>query len=183
MTRYVPLILLTVTPALAQDTSLAVWDKIYKVFSHPRCTNCHVDSYNVPIWSGPSYGPEPRPHGMNISGGTSRVGAEFIACGSCHTEHNSPLPHGPPGAPGWSLPPVEMQWFGKSSADICSQIKDRRRNGGRTIADVAKHIDHDGLVGWGWAPGPQREPAPYSRAELVEFVTRWNAAGAPCPTK
>jgi hypothetical protein len=124
MTRYVPLILLTVTPALAQDTSLAVWDKIYKVFSHPRCTNCHVDSYNVPIWSGPSYGPEPRPHGMNISGGTSRVGAEFIACGSCHTEHNSPLPHGPPGAPGWSLPPVEMQWFGKSSADICSQIKD-----------------------------------------------------------
>ena len=35
MIRYVVAMLLMATPALAQDTGLAVWSKIYEVFSHP----------------------------------------------------------------------------------------------------------------------------------------------------
>jgi hypothetical protein len=121
---------------------------------------------------------------MNINGGTSRLGAEHIACNSCHTQHNSQVPHGPPGAHVWLLPPVEMQWFGISSAEICAQIKDPARNGGRTVvAKIAEHIETDGLVHWGWAPGPGREPAPYSMSQLVAYLKQWDAAGAPCPTK
>jgi hypothetical protein len=176
------MLLLIATPALARDTGLTAWSKIHEVFSHPRCANCHVGPDNVPIWSGSSYGPKARPHGMNISGGASRKGTEHVACSSCHAQQNSPMPHGPPGAQVWHLPPISMQWFGKSSAEICAQIKDRARNGDRTLAEVAEHIEHDRLVHWGWAPGPGREPAPYSVAELIELVKQWDAAGAPCPT-
>ena len=185
MFRYVLAVLLLATPALAQDSGLAVWGKIYEVFSHPRCANCHVGPDNVPMWSGSSYGPKARVHGMNIHAGTSRIGAEHIACSSCHTQHNVPLPHGPPGADGWRLAPVTMQWFGKSSAEICAQIKDSTRNGAKpTIAEVAKHIkDDDPLVLWGWDPGPGREPAPYSKDQLIAFLEDWDKAGAPCPTR
>jgi hypothetical protein len=183
MIRYVLAMLLMTTSALAQDTGSAAWGKIYEVFSHPRCANCHVGPDNVPMWSGPEYGPGARPHGMNITGGASRTGVEHVACSTCHTDHNTQLPHGPPGAGGWHLPPISMEWFGKSNAEICAQIKDRTRNGNRTIADVSAHIERDALVHWGWAPGPGREPAPYSAAELAEFLQQWDAAGAPCPTK
>jgi hypothetical protein len=183
MTRYVLAMLLMTSPALAQDPGLAAWNKIHEVFSHPRCANCHVGPDNVPIWSGSSYEPKARVHGMNINAGPSRIGAEHITCNACHTQHNSPVPHGPPGAHEWLLAPVTMQWFGKSSPEICAQIKDPARNGGRTIADVAKHIENEPLVHWGWAPGPGREPAPFSVAQVVEFLKQWDAAGAPCPTR
>src|SRR5262245_23087442 len=99
MIRYVlGVSLMATSSALAQDAGLAAWTRIYEVFSHPRCANCHVGPDNLPIWSGPSYGPKARPHGMNINAGESRVGAEYIACSSCHTKHNSQLAHGPPGA-------------------------------------------------------------------------------------
>lgn len=168
-------------PARAQDSGLAVWGKIHEVFAHPRCANCHVGPDHVPIWSGKSYGPKPRPHGMNITGGPSRIGAEQVACNACHAPRNVQVPHGPPGAPVWKLPPVEMQWFGKSSAEICAQIKDPARNGGRTVGQIAEHVEHDALVHWGWAPGPGREPAPYSIAEVVSLIRQWDAAGTPCP--
>jgi hypothetical protein len=184
MIRHGLAMLLLATPALAQDTGLATWSKIHAVFSHPRCANCHVGPDNVPIWSGPSSGPAPRPHGMNINGGTSRDGAAYIVCSACHAPHNAQLPHGPPGAPAWLLAPVSMQWFGKSSAEICAQIKDKDRNGGRlTIEEVAAHIERDALVHWGWSPGPGREPAPYSAAQVAAFLRQWDAAGAPCPTQ
>ena len=119
---------------------------------------------------------------MNVSGDESRIGAKAVACNTCHTKHNSKLPHGAPGAEVWALAPVEMQWFGKTSKEICEQIKDPERNGGRTLAEVAAHIDHDKLVHWGWNPGPGRDKAPYSKEELVSFVKQWEAAGAACPS-
>jgi hypothetical protein len=142
------------------------------------------------MWSGPSYGPNARPHGMNIDGGNviningeiGRTGSEYIPCSSCHTLHNSELPHGPPGALKWWLPDPVMQWFDKSSGEICAQIKDKSRNGKRDIGDLVEHIRTDPRVQWGWAPGPGREPPPYSALEVAEFLRRWDAAGAPCPT-
>jgi hypothetical protein len=184
MIRSVLALLLIATPALAQDDGLAAWGRIYEVFSHPRCANCHVGPDNIPIWSGLGYGPKPRAHGMNINAGESRAGAEYIACGSCHNQHNSDISHGPPGSAMWKLPPVEMQWFGKSSPEICVQIKDQTRNGGRgTVAEIEDHVRTAELVHWGWAPGPGREPAPYSAAQLIDFLKQWDASGAPCPVK
>ncbi len=168
--------------AIAQENGLELWDKIYKVLSHPRCSNCHVGSDNIPRWAGPSYG-KTKLHGMNINAGNSRIGSETITCNTCHTKQNTKIPHGPPGAPVWALAPVEMQWLDKSSAEICAQIKNPDLNGGRTIEKVADHIDHDKLVHWGWTPGPGREAAPFSKEELVRFIQQWDTAGAPCPTK
>jgi hypothetical protein len=74
-----------------------------------------------------------------------------------------------------------MAWWGKTSAEICAQIKDPDMNGGRSLLEVAEHVAGDPLVLWGWEPGPGRAPAPYSADELSEFVLKWTAAGAPCP--
>ena len=178
----------TADPALAAqyaaEDPLALWGRIYEVFSHPRCANCHVGEDNRPRWSGPSFGLEDGDwdyHGMNINGGIDRFGARTVPCTACHQQTNSPVPHGPPGAVVWMLAPVEMEWFGKSSEYICAQIKDVDRNGGRSLEEVAAHIDHDALVHWGWNPGPGREPAPYSAPEVVAMFNAWAAAGAPCP--
>ena len=164
------------------STGLDAWSKVHRVFSHPRCANCHVSAAGIPVWSGASYGPKTRVHGMNVSGGASRNGSDNgLPCMSCHSLNNASTAHGPPGAPGWALPPATMQWFGKSSAEICAQIKDQTRNGGRSLAQVADHVEHDALVLWGWNPGPGREPAPFSGRETAASVREWARLGAPCP--
>ena len=162
--------------------SLKLWAKLHEVFSHPRCVNCHVGADNIPRWSGPSYGKKVRPHGMNIDAGESRIGTDHLQCSTCHSKQNSAKRHGPPGAEGWALAPVEMQWFGKTSKEICEQVKDKERNGDRTLLEVVDHIDHDPLVAWGWQPGPGREPAPYSKKEVMKIMQNWIATGALCPT-
>ncbi len=179
---FVVLCILTNLSFASENTQNGVelWGKIHEVFSHPRCSNCHVPEDNRPRWSGPSYG-KTQFHGMNVNGGASRIGAESILCSTCHGKQNSDLPHGPPGAEIWLLAPVEMTWWEKTSLEICEQIKDPMRNGGRDLKQVAEHIEKDHLVHWGWNPGVGREPAPYSAAELVTFILDWNEQGAPCP--
>lgn len=169
----------------AADTAagLEQWDAIFKVFSHPRCANCHTAD-DHPRWSGESYG-KTRFHGFNVRRGSdgSGFGNPGLRCTTCHQETNSPVPHGPPGAPGWHLAPPEMVWFEQSSAAICAQIKDPARNGGRSLEEIAVHVRDDALVGWGWAPGPLREPAPGSAEETFQAIEKWSAAGAPCPAQ
>lgn len=42
-------------PAQPTDAGgMAMWEKIYAVFSHPRCANCHVEDAR-PRWSGPEF--------------------------------------------------------------------------------------------------------------------------------
>lgn len=167
-------------PAADPVQALAAWAKVFAVFSHPRCANCHVED-SRPRWSGAHYGPQPRVHAFNVQGGVKGEGVAGQPCASCHGERNTTVLHGPPGAPHWHLAPPEMVWFGKSSAEICAQIKDPARNGNRTLEAVTQHIRDDKLVGWGWAPGPGREPAPGSAEETAAAFSAWTAAGAPCP--
>lgn len=177
--------------AAAQQPSsdgLENWSKVFEVLSHPRCSNCHVGSDNRPRWSGPSYekayGIEEggwRYHGMAVNGGLSRIGNLSTPCSTCHQVENSDVPHGPPGAHVWVLAPVEMEWFGKSSQEVCVRLKSPETNGGRSLGEVAAHIDEDELVHWGWEPGPGREPVPHGRKETVAYLQAWAAAGAPCP--
>lgn len=192
MIRYALAILLIAGPAqaLAQDSTpgLALWGKIHEVFSHPRCANCHVGTDRVPMWSGPEYGAAPRPHGMNISGKGADDGANYLVCTTCHSKQNSAAPHGPPGATKkgaaeWQLAPVEMQWFGKSSAEICKQFKAPESNGNRKETDeLVHHVTTEPLVRWAWTVEPERRP-PYSVEELGKLVGDWGKAGSPCPSK
>lgn len=160
---------------------LPEWDKIYAVFSHPRCADCHVAD-DRPRWSGAHYGGV-RVHAFNVQRGAdgSDFGNPGLRCNTCHFASNSKALHGPPGAENWRLAPAEMAWFGKSSAEICAQIKDPAHNGGRTLADVALHVRDDKLVAWGWAPGTDREPAPGSAESTYRAIESWMAVGAPCP--
>lgn len=168
---------------VSRDDGLAAWNRIYEVVSHPRCSNCHVGSSDRPMWSGPSYG-EPRPHGMMIRAGESRIGAETIPCRTCHVTNETggqDVPHAAPQvADAWRLAPVEADWFGRSSDIICAQLRDPERNGGRTIAELAAHLDHDVVLHWAWEPGGTREPAPYDLESHMADLRLWGAAGQPC---
>lgn len=168
-------------PVVDRQRGLAEWEKVNAVFSHPRCANCHVEDEH-PRWSGPHYGGT-RFHAFNVQRGDdgSGFGNAGLRCSTCHFETNSEVLHGPPGAENWHLAPTEMVWFGKTSAEICAQIKDPARNGDRSLQEVATHVRDDALVAWGWDPGPGREPAPGSAEETYEAILAWEAAGAPCP--
>ena len=169
---------------VSADQGLEAWARIYEVASHPRCSNCHVGATGIPMWSGPSYG-RTRPHGMNIQGGESRMGVETLVCSTCHAVSvtgGNDAPHmAPQVAMSWQLAPVEAEWFGKSSVDVCNQLRDPDRNGGRDYLDLASHLDHDLILHWAWNPGGGREPAPYSLQEHVNDVLAWGVAGYPCP--
>lgn len=169
--------------SVSRADGLAAWARIYEVTSHPRCANCHVGPDNLPMWSGPSYG-KARPHGMNIDAGESRVGAEYVPCQACHAFSeaggNMGAHEAPQVADAWHLAPVEMEWFGKSSVEICHQLRDPERNGGQDYIELAEHLGHGPLVAWGWAPGGGREPAPYSLQAHIDDMLAWGAAGFPC---
>jgi hypothetical protein len=125
---------------------------------------------------------------MNIHGGESRIGAETIACSTCHM--TSTLPNDPAPAPlragiDWQLAPVAFIWFGKSGAEICAQLKDPKRNGGRDAVGLLEHLRHDaslnGFIPRGWAPGAGRTTPPGTFESHVEDMALWGAAGQPCP--
>jgi hypothetical protein len=86
-----------------------------------------------------------------------------------------------PGHPRWGLAPVEMAWEGKSVGEICRQIKDPQRNGGRNLELLHDHLAKDELVAWGWQPGAGREPAPGTQEMLGELIRAWIDSGAECP--
>lgn len=164
---------------------LEAWGRIFEITSHPRCANCHTGESDRPMWSGPSYG-KTRVHGMNIQAGASRMGAEFMLCSTCHVTtgkgNRNDGPHMAPqvNAP-WRLAPLEADWFGRSSSEICAQLRDPATNGDRTYRDLAAHLNHDVILHWAWAPGGNREPAPYSLQEHVNDILAWGVAGMPCP--
>ncbi len=86
-----------------------------------------------------------------------------------------------PGHPRWELAPLSMAWEGKSLGEICRQLKDKDRNGGRDLALLQEHIAKDDLVAWGWNPGAGREPAPGSQELAGRLVQAWIDSGAECP--
>jgi hypothetical protein len=90
-------------------------------------------------------------------------------------------PAGVPGDPIWHLAPREMGWEGKTLGEICAQLKDPARNGGRTPEALIEHIGTDHLVGWAWAPGGNRKPAPGTQKEAGALVEAWVQTGAVCP--
>jgi|TARA_B110000908_G_scaffold162252_1_gene207462 hypothetical protein len=168
--------------SISTDEGLEAWDRAYEVTSHPRCANCHVGPSERPMWSGPAYG-KTRAHGMNVMAGESRIGAETIQCSTCHAyrEGVNDIPHAAPQvAMNWQLAPIEADWFGKSSQEICAQLRDPERNGGRTMIELAEHLNHDLILHWAWNPGGGRQPAPYSLQEHIDDLLIWGVAGFPC---
>ncbi len=188
MTFFMTILALGVTSVAAHaqnaktSAGSAAWDRIYSVASHPRCANCHVGASGRPGWDDSGYGPT-RLHGMNIVADESRIGAESIPCRTCHigaagkndTRHAAPRVDD-----AWRLPPVELAWRGKSSSEICTQLRNPETNDGFELADLVDHVRTSVFVSYGFNPGNGRAAAPGSVDQLVEDLRMWGAAGMPC---
>jgi hypothetical protein len=158
------------------DRSRALFVEASRVMLHPRCTNCHPDG-DVPY-----QGVDQLPHDPPSLRGPEDRGVVGMECTSCHQDRNLELAR-VPGAPNWHLAPRSMAWVGRSPRTLCEQLKDPARNGGKSLAAIVEHSAHDGLVGWGWAPGSGREPAPGSQERFGQLVAAWVETGAECPSE
>jgi hypothetical protein len=125
--------------------SRALFSEIAKVLTSPRCMNCH------PAGDRPTQGNDLHPHQPPV---WRAVGA----CQTCHTDRNYTLMERAsyksiPGHPRWDIAPIEMAWQGRTVSEICQQIKDPQRNGGRSLELLHEHLAKDDLVAWGWHTG------------------------------
>jgi hypothetical protein len=154
--------------------SAAIFTELGKVLTNPRCMNCH------PAGDRPHQGDESRLHQPPVTRGPDGHGVGTMHCSVCHQAANFD-PGRVPGHPEWHLAPREMAWEGKTLGEICAQLKDPARNGGRKVEDLIHHIGADTLVGWAWAPGFGRPPAPGTQQEAGALVEAWVKTGAACP--
>src|SRR5207247_10085575 len=124
-----------------------------RVLLHPRCVNCH------PSDDSPRQRDDSALHDPPVVRGPDGDGVPGLTCTGCHQDANLELAR-VPGAPKWHLAPRSMARAGHAPAAVCEQMKDPARNGGKTLAQIVEHAAHDPLVGWAWAPGHGRTPAP-----------------------
>ncbi len=155
--------------------SAALFTEAGKVLTSPRCVNCH------PAGDRPLQGETDRLHQPPVARGPDGFGTASMRCASCQGNANYAAA-GMPGHPHWHLAPREMAWQGKTVGEICTQIKDPARNGGRSLQEILTHMSNDTLVGWAWAPGFGRKPAPGTQQELGALIEAWIKTGAVCPT-
>ena len=153
---------------------------VHQVFQHPRCANCHIPG------DAPLQFDEGRPHAQGVVRGPDGHGAPGLPCATCHSDKNPPASYGahaPPGAPHWALPPPHMKMvtIGLSPQELCRDIQDKSKNGGRDFPALIKHVAEDKLVLWGWNPGGTRAPVPVPHEQFVAAFKTWAAAGGPCP--
>ena len=140
--------------------------------------NCH------PAGDHPLQGDDQHDHMPPVWRGES--GHFEVNCSSCHTERNVTLHEAAsyrsiPGNPRWGIAPLSMAWQNKSLGEICRQLKDVNRNGGRDLAALQEHIAKDEIVAYGWNPGEGRVPAPGSQQAAGQLVQAWIDSGAECP--
>lgn len=154
--------------------SKALFLEVGRVLTHPRCLNCH------PAGDTPYQGMALALHDPPVTRGPADRGVPGMECAGCHQDRNQTLAR-VPGAPEWHLAPIEMAWAGQSLSAICAQIKDPAQNGGKSFAQLIEHSSHDALVGWAWAPGADREPAPGTQARFGALFAAWIETGAACP--
>ena len=154
--------------------SAAIFTELGKVLTHPRCLNCH------PAGDRPRQGDTARLHQPPVERGADGFGLPAMRCPICHLQANFDAA-GVPGNPIWHLAPRDMGWEGKTLREICIQIKDPARNGNRSVDALIEHIGEDHLVGWAWAPGYGRQPAPGTQKQAGALVEAWVKTGAECP--
>lgn len=167
--------------APAESDPVAAFETVRAVLQSPRCQNCH------PPIDRPLQGDLSVVHTMNIQRGPDGHGLSGAHCGTCHGKANPPDSYGahqPPGvSTDWHLPPPDMKmvFVGRSPNDLCEQLKDPQRNGGKDLAALVRHVSIDPLVLWAWTPGFGRKPVSISHGDFVAAFQRWADAGGPCP--
>jgi cytochrome c5 len=167
----------TASPKPDAAASREAFLQVYKVFTSPRCQNCH------PSGDAPLQGDDSHAHLQNVKRGKDGHGVYGMRCDTCHQSANLAGEHMPPGNPKWALPPPEhkMVFVGRTPAELCRQLKDPKQNGGRSLQQLFEHVSADDLVGWGWNPGDGRSLPPLNRADTSAQMKVWIDGGAACP--
>jgi hypothetical protein len=154
--------------------AVALFEEAGRVIQHPRCVNCH------PATERPTQTDLMQPHQPWVVRGADGHGAPALPCTTCHHATNYD-PARVPGDPQWHLAPASMAWQGRSLGQICEQVKDPARNGGKDMEALLHHMEADSLVGWGWNPGAGRTPVPGTQAQFGALLRAWAQSGAHCP--
>jgi hypothetical protein len=151
----------------------------YKVLMSPRCMNCHP-SGDIPL-----QGDDSHLHTQGVKRGIDGKGLYALKCANCHQPQNSLGIHMPPGNPNWHLPPANMKMVfqNKTPRELAAQLKDLKRNGNKTLAQLIVHVTSDKLVLGGWDPGDGRTLPPLSHAEFAKNFKAWIDKGAYLPSK
>jgi len=159
--------------------SMALLTEAARVIQSPRCLNCH------PVNRQPTQGDDLHAHVPLMYAGPGDHGVAGLQCKSCHGDANfATLASSIASIPGhshWGLAPASMAWQRKSLREICLQLKDGTRNGGRSLSQIREHMAKDSLVGWAWHPGEGRSPAPGTQAQFGALIRAWIVTGAHCP--
>lgn len=161
------------------ERSAALFTEAARVIQSPRCLNCH------PVDRSPTQGDDLHAHVPPIRANDEGHGPPGLPCSTCHLAQTSPTNvasiQSIPGHPHWALAPHSMSWQHVSTGDICRQVKDPARNGGRSLEKIHEHMAKDSLVGWAWHPGEGRTPAPGTQKAFGDLVAAWIETGAACP--
>lgn len=161
------------------EVAAAAFDQMMAVLTHKRCINCH------PSGDRPRQGADSHLHRFEVQRGPDGHGLAALKCSTCHQEANNDY-SGVPGAPHWHLAPRSMAWEGLSKVEIAESMLDPSRNGDRSLEEIVRHLTEDKLVLWAFEPGLDhegnpREVPPVSKADYIQAVKDWAAAGAPIP--
>ncbi len=151
----------------------------YKVLMSPRCMNCHPKG-DVPL-----QGDDSHLHTQGVKRGLDGKGVYALKCANCHQPQNSVGIHMPPGNPNWHLPPANMKMVfeGRTPRELAAQLKDPKRNGNKSMAQLIDHVTNDKLVLGGWDPGDGRTLPPLSHEEFAQHFKAWIDKGAYLPAK
>ncbi len=169
----------TLTTPLTNEIGDEPFDKMMAVLTHKRCVNCH------PSGDRPRQGEDSHIHNFEVQRGIDNHGVAALRCESCHQHENNDF-SGVPGAPEWSLAPIEMAWEGLSRVEIVQSMLNPANNGGRNLEQIVEHLTEHELVLWAWEPGIDaagnpREKPPVSKEEYIKAVKEWAESGAIIP--
>ena len=171
-------------PVRAQQSGdpLDLFAKMYPVFTHPRCINCHgVVQSNPGIIR--SVTAETHP------GGWVGDPEDAVDCGECHNEPEVLIE-------AWEFTaPQSMWWIGKNVEELCmlqaGQVRNfNRAAGSASQASKGSYLNHlntdplitqafDGLAG-GARDSTLRERPPMDHPAFMAAAKAWVDAGAPC---
>jgi len=162
------------------------WQSVYAVVTHPRCMNCHAMG-EFPRQSDRGY-----PHVFHVVRGPDDNGVAPLRCAACHGLENNAAT-GVPGSLSWHQAPASQTFdsapgVAMSGPALCARLKDTTKTGGRDLAAMLDHVDHDTDVNWAFTPGVRprgeaRTTPSVSHEEFVRAFKAWSGAGAPCPAQ
>jgi hypothetical protein len=162
--------------------------KIYPVFAHPRCANCHGVVEHYPGFTH-SVTPETHPGG-EAGGGLPNPTVE---CTQCHDDVDD----------AWQVTaPPNMEWAGLAEEQVCvmqaAEVRLKNKEAGGEGAGTEKsylhHLASDPLIAQaflGWAGGARPKQIdgkpqaplpvpPLTYAKFIAAAKEWVDAGAPC---